>query len=670
VSANGNPDRVPTWTGAWIGARFGLIVGLLWMIGAFHQLDLRLHDWRYRLRGPMPASDRIALIEVDDATLRAYQGVWPLPRENYAVVIDALENARAQAIGFDLLFFGENREDAAGDHLLATLTAGHDNVVHSISFLPGDVTLGGGPTGPSEKLALIKHGRPVSRQRLAIARHVSLPYDELLANAAELGHTAVVIDGDGVIRRIPQFVRYGDWAYPSLALRLVEVAARADTTLPQFELAADGMQIHWHGRQLRVPSDDEGATSIAFAGDAGAFANRYSLLQVLQWYRDRDTTSLAKAFRGKLVLVGVTAVEQNATDVGPTPFSTAAPLVYIHANAVNSALNGRFIARISPWSLVALVVVLGIALGVLYSRLSLGRAALVAIAAFVGVAALDYALFVAADIDLPPAAGLLVPPLVWIAVENTWRTSAERRARAQRRELDVARSIQQHLLPSKPPSFTNLDVFGFNIPADAIGGDYFDWVALDDDTLAVVVGDISGHGIPAALLMAHLRASLHAEARPGVAPEDIVGAINRSLARAAAPGKFATFFLALISVREQRLRYCNAGHNPPFLLHGGKLELLEATGTPLAMFDGMPYGGGERAFVPGDTLVIYSDGIPEAPIKKDFYGDDRLREKALALSVSAPDAASIGRSILDDLRASAGAGMSADDVTLVVVRRV
>src|SRR5204862_2242575 len=139
------------------------------------------------------------------------------------------------------------------------------------------------------------------------------------------------IDNDGVIRRIPQFVRFGEWAYGSLVMRLIEVAARKDRTLPQFELASDGIEIYWQGRRMRVPCDEEGATSIAFAGDQHAFKNRYSMLQVLQWYRDNDTTSIARAFRGKLVLVGATAVGQHASDVGATPYSSAAPLVYIHA---------------------------------------------------------------------------------------------------------------------------------------------------------------------------------------------------------------------------------------------------------------------------------------------------------------------------------------------------
>lgn len=670
MSPTASLERVPARLGAAIGAACGLALGLLWMLGVFRPLDLRLHDLRYRLRGPIPASDRIALVEVDDRTLSAYGGRWPLPREDYAIVIDALESVGVQAMAFDLLFLGDSSDDPNGDALLASLTAGRDNVVHSITFLPGDPSLGGVASQPSDSAQLIRHGRPVSRQRLAMARQVSLPYDALLDSAAELGHTSVMIDADGVIRRIPQFVRYGEWAYPSLVLRLVEVAARTDSTLPQFELAPDGVRIHFHGRQLRVPCDEEGGTAIAFAGDQAAFRNRHSMLDVLNWYRERDTTSLARAFRGKLVLVGVTAVEQNATDIGATPFSSGAPLVFIHANAVNSALRGRFLSHPPAALVLMLLILLGAALGALYSRWSLGRAAIAAAVALVGVAALDFGLFAWRDVDFPPLGALLVPPITWAAVENVWRREAEQRARARARELDVARSIQQHLLPSAPPAFPGLDVFGRNLPADAIGGDYFDWLALDDDTLAVVVGDISGHGIPAALLMAHLRASFHAEAHPGRAPEEVVAAMNRSLARAAAPGKFATFFLGQISIRDRRLRFCNAGHNPPLLLRGAETLPLMATGLPLAMMEGVPYSGGEEPFGPGDALIVYSDGIPEATVQKGFYGDDRLRSQVLALAARVPSAAAIGEGLLADLRLVAGDGMRADDVTLVVVRRL
>jgi len=168
--------------------------------------------------------------------------------------------------------------------------------------------------------------------------------------------------------------------------------------------------------------------------------------------------------------------------------------------------------------------------------------------------------------------------------------------------------------------------------------------------------------------MAHLRASFHAMAQAGRSPEEIVAAMNRSLARATTAGKFATFFLGVISMGERRLRYCNAGHNPALLIRGGELRLLPATGFPLALLEDASYEGGEEEFHPGNTLVIYSDGIPEAPIGKHFYGDERLQEQALTLARSNTGAVAFVNHILADLRATAGAGMRGDDVTLVVVR--
>jgi CHASE2 domain-containing sensor protein len=657
-----------------IGAACGLLVAVVWAFGLMRPLDLRLHDWRYHLRGAVPASNRIALVEIDDQTIRVFGGVWPLPRRNYAMAIDALENAGAQAITLDLVFLGDDPHDQVGDQLLASITAQHHNLIQAISFQRSDASMSSRMAVVADSSELIRHGRPVSSQRLAAAQVVSLPYSDLLAAAHDVGHTAVLIDGDGVIRRIPQLIRFGEWAYGSLVIRLVEVAARGDSTLPQFELAPDGILIHWKGRRMRVPSDEDGATSIAFAGDQTAFKNRYSLLQVLQWYRDDDTTSLARAFRGKLVLMGSTTTGPNAIDLGATPYSTLAPLVYVHANAVNAALQGRFLRSVpdrSPWMIVALIA-LGTGLGLWYSRLSLVRAGLVALGAILGVAAIDYGLFVLADVDLPPLGALLVPPLTWAAVENAWRREAEGRARARAKELEVARSIQEHLLPSAPPRIEGLDVSGRNIPAESIGGDYFDWIPLEDGSLAVVVGDVTGHGVPAALLMAHLRASLHAVAQVGRSPEEMVETVNRALARAALPGRFATFFLGLISVGGNQVRYCNAGHNSPLLLRDGKVIELEATGVPLAVMENMPYAGAEQAFAVGDTLVIYSDGIPEAPQRgqpKQFYGDSRLHERALALSAECPNSAEIVERILADVRAVAGDGMHVDDVTLVVVRR-
>jgi serine phosphatase RsbU (regulator of sigma subunit) len=669
-AATSHHQRLPVRLGSLLGLGSAALLGLLWLLGAFDSFDLRFHDLRYRLRGPQPASDRIALVEVDDATIEAYGGAWPLPRQAYAVLIDALAGARAQAAGFDLLFLGENADDAQGDALLAAVTAEHENVVHAISFLRAEASLGGQEAGSAgARAALIRHGRPVTRQRLPLARQVSLPYPALLEAAPGLGHTAVAVDRDGIARRVPLFARYGDWAYPSLAIRLVEAAARGDSTLPQFELAEDGIRLHRLGKHVRVPVDAEGTTSILFAGDRAAFHDTYSLLQVLHWYRDGDSTALRRAFAGKLVLVGVTAVEQVATDLGATPFSEATPLVYVHANAVNAALGGRFLARVSPWALLSLLLLAGALLGASLARLPLARSATVAGGAMAALVALDMGLFLFGRLDVPPTAALLLPPLAWIVIEGRRRTAAEQHVRERAKELQVARDIQQHLLPEGPPDVPELDCWGINVPADAIGGDYYDWVPVGTDQLAVVLGDVSGHGVPAALLMSHLRASFHAEARPGVAPSDVLAAVHASLCRAASKGKFATFFMAVLSRTEPALLFCSAGHNPMMLYHGGGMELLNATGLPLAMIEGMPYTQERREFRPGDTLVLFSDGVPEAPRGKEFYGEERL-QKVVGERVAAGDGAeAIGLALLADVTRFAGDGLAADDVTIVVVRR-
>jgi sigma-B regulation protein RsbU (phosphoserine phosphatase) len=216
----------------------------------------------------------------------------------------------------------------------------------------------------------------------------------------------------------------------------------------------------------------------------------------------------------------------------------------------------------------------------------------------------------------------------------------------------------------------DLDVYGVNLPATAVGGDYFDWLPIGEDELAVVLGDVSGHGVPAAILMSHLRASFHAEARPGRTPSEIVQSIHNSLLRASSPGKFATFFLALVSLREPRMRFCNAGHNPPLLVRGGEMSPLAATGLPLAMIDFGSYTDESCDFGPGDVLVIYSDGIPEAPVHHDFYGDERLSAKVRELTGSPRSAAETATELLADVRRLAGDRLANDDVTLVVLRRV
>ena len=172
--------------GLLIGASCGVIVAVASALGLMRPFDLRLHDWCYRVRGPVTASDRIAIVEIDDQTIRAYGDVWPLPRRNYAVAIDALENAGAQAIAFDLLFSGDNTEDPGADTLLAAVTAEHDNVVQAMAFQRSDASMSGEMALVADSTALIRHPRSSSSSRTSPRTRstTSLRADRSVAGAA------------------------------------------------------------------------------------------------------------------------------------------------------------------------------------------------------------------------------------------------------------------------------------------------------------------------------------------------------------------------------------------------------------------------------------------------------------------------------------------------------
>src|SRR5262249_26670628 len=306
-------------------------------------------------------------------------------------------------------------------------TRAHDEVVHAIGFVPRSSGMGGEIELPSSTMPeLIRHGRPISRQRIVHAADVKLPYLELLEASRALAHTALAVGRDGVVRSLPMFVRFGDFAYPALSLRMVETAARRDPSLPQFEMAADGLWMHARGHRIRVPTDRLGATRFVFSGDARAFRRRFSMLQLLQWSNAGDTAAIARAVRGRIVLVGATPQGEATTDIGATPFSETTPLVYVHANAIAAAIEGRFLTRLPPWALAATLIVLGAILGAAYARLGLGLATGAAALAAVLVASADFTLFARSDIDVPSTALLLLPPLGWTAVEALRRRTNQR----------------------------------------------------------------------------------------------------------------------------------------------------------------------------------------------------------------------------------------------------
>ena len=670
--------RLAPWRGAGVAFACWALLAGAYSAQWFQGFDLKLTDARFALRHARPASERIAIVEVDDETVRAY-GRWPLPREQYALLIQALGDAGAAAIGLDVQFLGPEHKDPLGDALLVRVSAMSPNVVHSMSFQdhvsPGDT--GGRLQADSIQALIVRHGTPDSHIRAAAVAGVAIPFEQLTQETPALGHVSVVVDPDGTLRRVAMFERYGDHLFPALALRLVAIAD-GDTLPPRAEPVRGGAIIRWGaGHRLFAPIDDEGATALDYAGGRESFPSTHSMLRLLQWYKDGKIELLRRAVQGKIVLVGSTAVAEVATDIGPTPFAENSPLMFVHANALDSILQGRFLRGVPSPLYLGLLAGLSLLLGVLFASLTVPVAATMAAGVTLALFGVNTALFAWAGIDVPPTMALLLGPLCYAAIETYRYVFLERSARERDRELQVARKIQQKLLPVTPPAHPELDVHGLNIPAQEVGGDYFDWILLEDGSVLLALGDVSGKGVAAALLMSHLRASLHSESRVDREPVDIVTAMHRSLSRAVEGGRFATFFLARITPDGSRLTYCNAGHNPAFIVRRGAVQALNATGIPLAMVEQMGYEQAEETLAPGDVLVIYSDGVTECPRNGDPEGelydaDDghkRFWPLLERLAAGTNSAEGIGRAILADVDRWCRGQLGADDVTIVVARR-
>jgi len=245
-------------------------------------------------------------------------------------------------------------------------------------------------------------------------------------------------------------------------------------------------------------------------------------------------------------------------------------------------------------------------------------------------------------------------------------------------ELDIAKEVQNQLFPHVAPRVAGLEVYGVCKPARVVSGDYYDFLELSENRLCLVLGDVAGKGISAALLMAAIQSSLRAQTSNGFLPDrahtakrvstaEIVGRLNRQLYESTSMEKYATFFCSVYDGNSRRLTYTNAGHLPPVVFRGGRMERLGRGGTVVGLFSPVSYEEGEIQLEPGDLLLAFSDGITEPEnVYGEEFGEERLLEVAQRALGGPPQALAdeIYRSVSD----WTGSPELQDDMTLLVAR--
>jgi phosphoserine phosphatase RsbU/P len=261
-----------------------------------------------------------------------------------------------------------------------------------------------------------------------------------------------------------------------------------------------------------------------------------------------------------------------------------------------------------------------------------------------------------------------------LALEVARLTTAIGREMAQRerlnRELEIAKEVQEHLFPQRLPSVPNLDYCGRCRPAREVGGDYYDFLDLPEGRLGVAIGDVSGKGIGAALMMASLEASLRSLASVCGDLAELMTRVNSLIYEASSASRYATLFYAEYDPRSRHLSYVNAGHNPPVILRksGGACQVLRLeAGGPVIGVLRQPYQQESFPLEPGDLVVLFTDGVSESMnTRNEEWGEDSLIEFAKICHGLA--AFEVMTRILAAAEAFAGGASQHDDMTLVVFR--
>ncbi len=657
-----------------------LAVFLLFQVGIppdFNVARLALFDFFQSTMPRQPTADHVVVIGIDDDAIKT-EGRWPWPRDRQAALIRSLLAAHPKAVGFDGFWPGAAKEDAA---LVAVLT-GAPFVVGVQGFDPGR---------PIEYEGVLPTVPIAGGDRLA-DRLPSFPSAEGSnppVDAAAAGHGVISnqADRDGVFRRYSLLSVFDGRIAPALSLELYRVAERAEfITLLGRDNRAAAVQVG----SIRIPTDREGRIWIDY--EPRNLVKVCSAIAIVPGKGCRLINSnTIVSLNDKFVLIGVLAPalegQQRKTPMGGR--EGAMPGVEIHAQALENIISGEFARTVPHAEIVepALTLVLGLCLIIALPEASVFGCAIL-IAATVAILGLGGALLwrefrILADVASPAIGCSAV--VVGMLAGGLAEADAQRRRLRQELEirnlaaahaegeLEAARAIQMGILP-RPEDLARddrYDLAALMVPARQIGGDLYDFFKIDPDHLFFAVGDVSGKGLPASLFMALGKSLCKSCALRG---ETDIGAIvrraNQEISRDNPEMLFITLFAGILNLETGELRFCNAGHDAPFLLRAGEapLSVLGEGGPPLCVADEFPYQTEVRRLMPGDLLCLTTDGVTEA-----MTADGALMGRNVVERVLAPTTATASaRQVTELLQAAvatfvAGAEPS-DDLTILMLR--
>jgi serine phosphatase RsbU (regulator of sigma subunit) len=631
------------------------------------------------------------VVAIDEKSLAAL-GQWPWPRQTLAELVEKIGAAEPLAIGLDMIF---PEADRLAPLRLAQLYPGLDTrslpdpdmrlasaLAATPSVLGLAATRNASAPSPELRVAPVLSQKGDVRQAAAYFNGVlkNLPTLEAAARGQAIlnapADPAFLNSEQGVLRRVPLIAAIGDLPVASIAPEMLRVALDAPAVRVEMR---EGRIAQVGVGDYSLPTLDNGELFLHFAPFQ---ADRYvSAIDVLEGRVPPEN------FRQRFVLLGFTGV--GLQDQALTPLGEKVPGVEVHLQTLESFLGGAALVR-PPWLRAlenALLVICGLFLVAIMPRLRASRAIKLGVALSLAGVLSAYIAFALARflfdaihlvILLSPVFLVLLGNIL-IASERQQRLDAaalqasrEAAARAAW-ELDAARRIQMGLLPDPGRLFvheTRFQVAACLEPAREVGGDYFDCFMLDAHRLCLVVGDVSGKGLPASLFMAVSKSLSGALLRQY--PDHLATALTQmdaALARDNRESLFVTTFVGVLDVDNGTLDYVCAGHDAPWLAHGDQVAPVSVafvSGPPLGACEAFPYQQGQTRLSPGDKLVLITDGMTEATNGKEWFGRVRL-ENLLRTANPGANAAGLVETLRQAVRDFEAGAAPADDLTLLVL---
>ncbi len=659
--------------------------------GVVTELRVRGFDLAERIWPRTSDVGQVEIVDIDEKSFAQY-GPWPWPRHMVAELVRRIAQGHPRVVGVDFVFAERDRlspteiardlpglSPALADALAQLRPSDHD-LAEALAAVPTVLALvpsreQKAQSSDPPRLTAVRQAGDDAMPFLKSYKSLVLSQPDLSAAASAAGAITPEPDADGVVRRLALAVAFQQTIVPSFALEVVRIGAGEHSIVINTE--ALGIQNITIGGTT-IPTDRRGRAIVHFATPLARYISAADVL---------DRAFDLAEFQGQVVLLGVAGL--GVAGLRETPLGLVRA-VDLDAQLIDSILLGNLLRRPAylDWFELAAALLAGLAVvwSLHYARPV--RAVVIAVAIVVAFLGLELSLFRFAgflfDSTFPVLTLLAALGVMLVASLRSAEAELVREREAKQRiegELSAARAIQMGLLPRHFPAFPDrpeIDVYARVEPARMVGGDLYDYLLIGGSSrLFFLVADVSGKGIPAALLMAVTKGVIpDAVLTFEPALDRILAEANRKLAVASAElqsegGVFVTAFAGILDLRSGAVDYASAGHDSPFILGGsaGLRQLLTEGGPPLGAVDEFRYPVDHDRIELGEVLLLFTDGVTEAENSEHtLYSSERLAQALAAAQVS--DARRVVTSVINDVSRFIGDAEQADDITLLAVRRV